>query len=229
MQGKNRGETRANLAAALVAATAVGVPSIRAIPGATGRSAGRSAVRGFTLIELMVTLAVVAILAAAATPAMQSLVNGNRLRSAANETVASLQSARLEAIRVNRRTVACLSVDPNAAIPSCAAAGATGWIVFQDADRDGQYDVAERLVRRATVAGNVQLLGSTAFAGRVTFNSDGMARDAGGNLLNAAVGACLPILHPQENERDISIGAGSRIRVTSKNAGGKCLAPGDKP
>ena len=185
--------------------------------------------RGFTLIELMVTVAVLAILATLATPAMQALVNSNRLRAAANETIATFQSARFEAIRVNRRTVACLSADPNATLPTCAAMGATGWIVFQDADRNGQYGATEHLIRRATVAGSVQLLGSAALNSKVTFNADGMARDAGGNLLNAAVSACLPTTQPQENESDISISAGSRIRVTRKNAAGACLAPGDKP
>jgi type IV fimbrial biogenesis protein FimT len=197
-------------------------------PFAEGRLPGHLQ-RGVTLIELMVALSVLAILAALATPSMQAIVNGNRLRAAANETIATLQTARLEAIRFNRRTVVCLSADPNAASPACALAGATGWIAFQDANRDGQYTGAERLIRRATVAGKVQLLGSASFNGRITFNADGMARDAGGNLLNAAVAVCLPTTQPQENESDVSIAAGSRIRVTRKNAAGECLPPGDKP
>jgi type IV fimbrial biogenesis protein FimT len=184
--------------------------------------------RGVTLVELMVALSVLAILAVAAMPNMQAIVNAGRLRAAADETVATLQSARIEAIRLNRRTVACMSADPNADVPACSAAG-SGWIVFQDADRDGQYAAAERLIRRATVSGNVQLLSSAAFASKVTFNADGMARDAGGSLLNAAVSVCLPTTQPQENERDVSIRAGSRVRITKKDAAGKCLAPVDKP
>ncbi|MFC5577660.1 GspH/FimT family pseudopilin [Lysobacter niabensis] len=184
--------------------------------------------RGVTLVELMVALTVLAILAVAAMPNLRAIVNAGRLAAAANETVATLQSARVEAIRLNRRTVACLSAAPNADVPACSAAG-NGWIVFQDANRDGQYAAAERLIRRATVSGNVQLLGSAAFANKVTFNADGMARDAGGSLLNAVVSVCLPTTEPQENERDVSISAGSRVRITRKGAAGKCLAPGDKP
>jgi type IV fimbrial biogenesis protein FimT len=172
---------------------------------------------------------VLAILATTAMPALRWLVNSNRLRSAANETVATLQSARIEAIRANRRTVACMSADPNAAVPLCSAAGARGWIVFQDADRNGQYAASERLIRRTTMPGDVQLLGSAALNSRVTFNSDGMARDAGGSLLNAAASVCLPTREPQDNESDVTIAAGSRIRVSRKNAAGQCLAPGDKP
>jgi len=183
---------------------------------------------GFTLVELMVTVAVMAILASVSTPALQALVNSNRLRAGANETIAVFQSARFEAIRANRQIVACMSANPNAATPSCGTAGATGWIVFQDADRNGQYGATERLIRRATVTGNVQLLGSAAFGSGITFNADGMARDVGGNLLNAVVGVCLPTTQPQDNESDVSISSGSRIRVTRKNAAGKCMTPGDK-
>lgn len=185
--------------------------------------------RGFTLVELMVTVTVMAILAVVATPSLRGLVNSNRLRAGANESIAVLQSARLEAIKANRTVVACLSTSPNAAVPACKAAGATGWIVFQDADKNGQYSATERLIRRTTVTGNVRLLGSAAFGSGVAFNADGMARDVGGSLLNAVVGVCLPTTEPQENESDVSISAGSRIRVTRKNAAGKCVAPGDSP
>jgi type IV fimbrial biogenesis protein FimT len=185
--------------------------------------------RGFTLVELMVTVAVMAILAVVALPSLRGLVNSNRLRAGANETIAVLQAARMEAIRSNRRVVACMSAAPNAATPTCATAGASGWIVFQDADRNGQYGASERLIRRTTVTGNVQLLASTAFATGITFHSDGMARDVGGSLLNAVVAVCLPTTEPQENESDVSISAGSRIRVLRKKAAGKCVAPGDSP
>jgi len=243
MQGTNQGSSLLERIVTLVVATPLLARTSRSaspchgLPMAANRSIGR-VVRhrrvaeythsGFTLVELMVTVAVVAILAAVATPSLQGLVNSNRLRAGANETIAVLQSARFEAIKANRRTVACMSANPNAAAPVCGAAGAEGWIVFQDADRNGQYSATERLIRRATVTGKVQLLGSAAFGSGVTFNADGMARDVGGSLLNAVVGVCLPTTQPQENESDVSISSGSRIRVARKNAAGKCVAPGDK-
>lgn len=216
MQGKIRGVALVQPAVASVATTIL-------------RARSNRGQRGVTLIELLVTLSVLAILLVAATPAMEGLINSNRLRAAANETIAILQSARFEAIRANRRTVACLSADPNADVPVCGAANASGWIVFLDADRNGQYGAAETLLRRSTVSARVQLLGSAALAGKVTFNADGIARDAGGNLLNAAVGVCLPTTQPQQNESDVSIAAGSRISVSRKSAEGRCLTPGDKP
>ncbi|GAB3355125.1 GspH/FimT family pseudopilin [Lysobacter tyrosinilyticus] len=239
MQGTNRGFTLFEQSATFIVAK-----SRRALAGfSSGKtfSAGNAGSRGanchrslrgrsgFTLVELLITVAIMAILVTLATPALTALINGNRLRAAANETIAIFQSARFEAIRANRRTVVCMSADPNAAVPACGAAGATGWIAFVDADRNGQYAAAEPLLRRATVASGVKLLGSAAFGSGITFNSDGMARDVGGNLLTAVVGVCLPTTKPQENESDVSISSGSRILLSRKAAAGKCLTPGDKP
>lgn len=184
--------------------------------------------RGFTLIELIVTISVLAILATLAAPSMEAIINGNRLRASANETVATLQAARLQAIRANRRMVACMSPDPNADVPDCSAAGATGWVVFQDADHNGAYGAGERLVRRASLSGKVQMLASAALTHKVTFNADGMARDAGGSLLNATVSVCLPTANPQENTRAISIRAGSRLRIRQLDTGAACVTPEDK-
>jgi type IV fimbrial biogenesis protein FimT len=63
--------------------------------------------RGFTLVELVVTLAVLAIVIGIAVPAFNALIQRNRLTTAANEMVAALQTAKLEAVRRNRRVEVC--------------------------------------------------------------------------------------------------------------------------
>ena len=57
---------------------------------------------GFTLVELMVTLAVLVILAAIAAPNFARMIAENRTTSAANEFLGMLQTARSEAVRLNR-------------------------------------------------------------------------------------------------------------------------------
>jgi prepilin-type N-terminal cleavage/methylation domain-containing protein len=81
---------------------------------------------GFTLIELMVVIAIVAILATIAIPAWNRTVVSNRIRAAVNDWNISAQFARSEAARQNLRVTLCPSLDGEA----CSNSGyEVGWIV----------------------------------------------------------------------------------------------------
>src|SRR3546814_1392401 len=86
--------------------------------------AGPSAMLGFTLVELMVTLAVLTIIAVIATPSFANLIRGNRLASSANEMVALLQTARSAAISNRASSAVCPSSDG----VNCAASLGNRWI-----------------------------------------------------------------------------------------------------
>jgi type IV fimbrial biogenesis protein FimT len=91
--------------------------------------------RGFTLIEVLVTLTVMAVLLAVVVPSFQSAFLSNRLASYANSWMASAQVARAEAIKRNKQVVLCRSEDGD----TCTASGSwqKGWIVCVD---DGAVD-----------------------------------------------------------------------------------------
>ena len=88
--------------------------------------------RGFTLIELMTVVVVVAVLLALAVPSYSVLSMRTKLKSYANELVASVYLARGEAIKRNAPMTLCIS---NADGDACVASGDwdQGWIVINQA------------------------------------------------------------------------------------------------
>lgn len=93
------------------------------------RDARERAAGGFSLVELMVTIAVAAILLAIAAPSFTQVIADNRAASAANDLLASLQFARSEAVKRARPVSLCPSNDGQ----TCVSGGTSwqeGWIVF---------------------------------------------------------------------------------------------------
>jgi len=91
--------------------------------------------RAFTIIELMITVAIAAILITVAVPAMQDMVRNNRLVTQTNLLVSHIQLARSEAIKRSAPAVLCRSANPRAASPSCGGTAniwTSGWLVFAD-------------------------------------------------------------------------------------------------
>jgi type IV fimbrial biogenesis protein FimT len=84
---------------------------------------------GFTLIELMVTVAILAILLAVGVPSFRSMVENNRIRAVGNDLVVALQFARSEAIKRGASVTLCSSDDQ----ASCSGAWTDGWVARDEA------------------------------------------------------------------------------------------------
>jgi type IV fimbrial biogenesis protein FimT len=194
--------------------------SAKCVPA--GLTPGRA--QGFTLVELLVTVAVLAIILALAMPSFTAIVNSNRLAAGANEMVASIQLARMESIRRNLRVAVCESSNGT----TCTGGDLWAqWITVADANRDGTFSNADEVLRVSTPKG-VQVRGSDDISGnsnRIEFRADGLARDDDDALLDAEVGVCIATTQPVENQRLVGIGSGSRISTAPDNAGGSCAAP----
>ncbi|MGN6152660.1 MAG: GspH/FimT family pseudopilin [Lysobacteraceae bacterium] len=196
-------------------------PRPAAIRGRHARTAG------FTLIELMIAVFVMAVVIAISVPLFTNVVNASRLTSNANELVAAMQSARAEAIRQNRRTSLCGSDD---GLNCSNTTPWRGWIVFTDANGNGLVDAGER-VRSGNIEAPLQVLPSANITGannRILFRADGLAYGNGGMLLEANLRVCLPTSTPPENVRDVNLAMGGRATVRAAvNAAGACAAPGN--
>lgn len=187
---------------------------------------GRRA-HGFTLIELMVTIAVLAVVLAMAFPSFRGITNANRLSAASNEWLAIAQIARMEAIRRNGRVVICPSTNGT----SC---GGTSWqrvITFVDLNRDGAAGGAgETVLREATFDAPVLVSVSPAISGatpanRITLRSNGLAYPGNSStILSAKIGVCLIASQPAQNARKISL-SGSRVSVDAPLTSAACSPP----
>ena len=95
---------------------------------------------GFTLIELMTVVAVLAVTLSIAVPGMQRTISSTRPRTEASRLLSALVLARSEAVGRNSLVSVCPSAFGSDGIARCSNSYADGWIVFSNRDKDRVVD-----------------------------------------------------------------------------------------
>ena len=95
---------------------------------------------GVTLLELMIVLAVAAILAAIGAPSFTDFVRTTRLNSAKTQLVSDLNFARSEAVKRNIRVLICAANTGNTTCNAVTDWASNGWLICFDADSNNVCD-----------------------------------------------------------------------------------------
>lgn len=171
--------------------------------------------RGFTLVELMVTLVVLVVLIAVAVPSFRSITLGNRLTTNANELVGAIQTARMEAIKRNARTQFCSnSATSNSSDTLGAACNASAGAVVA---LSGSNAVTVRET-------NLSLTGELTLRGDVTalrFSAQGIAHATSSSApyTGTVADICTPSVRG-DNHRVIRMAAGSVLQTDTETSSG---------
>lgn len=174
---------------------------------------------GFTMIELLTVVAVMAILTAVTVPSLARIVDSTRLTSISNDFLAAMYMARSEAVKRNGPAALCKSATGVA----CASSGGweQGWIVFHDPNNNGSADAGELIVHHTqALPKGFRLYGNQNVATYISFTASGRTRMVTGALQLGTLTLCKED-GAATGARQIVLNNAGRARV-NKVAGGVC-------
>ncbi len=170
---------------------------------------------GFTLVELMVVVAILALLAGIAAPNFSSMIKDSRLSSANADFMAALQLAKSESVARVTPVSMCMA---NGGFTGCAPNGSgnwqQGWIIFSDADGDGTVDGGDAVLHAHEALGNLTYRGTAQVKIPITFNPSGSTSITSIQVLIAC------------DDRGFASGKGILITITGRGSAMKASETG---
>jgi type IV fimbrial biogenesis protein FimT len=146
---------------------------------------------GFTMIEMVVTMSIFAILVALGVPSMTTWIRNNKVRTVADSLQTGLRLAQAESLRRSRQVVFAMtnSTTPNAILPLPAVAGGTSWAIWTVPSMTNAADEQRTFIQSGVLSNasaNVQVTSTnivTNDVSTVCFNSMGrLVNNASANV-----------------------------------------------
>lgn len=184
-----------------------------------------NAAKGFTLIELMVTIALMAIMLGMAAPNFVSFKRNSELTSISNNFLAALNTARTEAMKRNMFAMVMPANNDSD--------WSKGWTVFVDANDNGRFDSTDILVMQQeappsyiTLTGNNSTAANPSY---VRYDGSGFSRPLNSDLANSTLSIARSDAgsDPRQIRRiKISITGRARICTPQSSSDTNCPASG---
>lgn len=133
-------------------------------------------IQGFTLIELVVTMAVAAILISVAVPNLRTMIQNGRLNTQANDLVGDLSLARSEAIK--RRTFVGVCISTNGTTCTVAGNWRDGRAVFVGTGLNGTWQANDTILRFRGPLASADTLSTSLIADPIIFSANGASNIA---------------------------------------------------
>ena len=168
--------------------------------------------RGFSLIETLVVIALLAIFAVFAIPMFSGLTQNNRMRAQVSNLVGQFAQARTEAMRRGFRVTMC----PGTETGCSGNQWENGLIAFVDIDADGVRDSGEEIILvGAALTGN-NTMRSDQFSTFISFRYDGASTAVDGSANPGSFVVC-DSRGFGEHARALNILATGRIKIFASN------------
>lgn len=173
-----------------------------------------SCIKGFTIVELMVTIAIAAILLSVAAPSYTTFIRNSQLSDAVSEFMTAVNAARGNAIKQGINTYL---------VPTTGTDWSTGWYVFADGNWDGLYtasDPKDVLIMQSQVPSSILTVGtpignnSTLTDGYLLFTGSGYPKQKNGGMATGKIN----VINGSIRTTIINIDNTGRVRSCTKNS-----------
>lgn len=171
------------------------------------RKHGKRSAAGFTLTELLITIAIVGVASAIGIPMLQEFTKEAGVSTQADLMLAGLNQTRSEAVKRNGRVTMCRSTTGT----GCAPAGdwKDGWIVFLDSGEAAVVDGADEIIRvQNKLSGKGQVTGTANVSAYISYAPNGQARMADNSPQTGTLSICSDLAKLKRRKITLSPGTG---------------------